>query len=158
MIAERCGAVSISTERLCMRGYRIGGLRVRKGDRTDRDHLGRGMVRRCGRDHDHGGDAAEARKLQAFDHLFVGHYLVGASLQLAFDALDPERMSESHRFASRPRQKVLPRIGAESERFKVNLIASARGCRYLLQIVSSQASNLSPRSGAPGEQESRCAF
>ena len=78
------------------------------------------MVRRGGGDHDHGGDTAEARKLQPFDHLFVGHDFVGASLQLAFDALDPERMPESHRFASRPRQKDLPRIGAGFARFKVN--------------------------------------
>src|SRR6266849_3376720 len=65
------------------------------------------MVRRCAGNHDHGGDAAEAGKRQAFDQLFVGHDFVSAGLQLAVDALDPERMPECHRFASRPRQDYL---------------------------------------------------
>src|ERR1019366_8008116 len=64
--------------------------------------------------HDHGGDAAEAGKRQAFDQLFVGHDLVSPRLQLAIDALDPERMPECHRFASRPRQDHHPRVGAGS--------------------------------------------
>ena len=92
--------------------YRVGLPRIGKIDRADGDHLGRGMVRRRAGNHDHGGDAAEARKRQAFDHLIVGHDFVGPGLQLAVDALDPERMPECHRFASRPRQAQLPRVGA----------------------------------------------
>src|SRR5260370_18345564 len=61
---------------------------------------------------DYGGDAAEARKRQAFDDVFVGHDFVSPGLQVAVDAVDPERMSECHRFAPRPRHDHLPRVGA----------------------------------------------
>src|ERR1700730_4064382 len=70
------------------------------------------MVWRRGGNHDQGGDAAEAGKRQAFDQFLVGHDFVCSRLQLAVDAPDPERMPERHRFASRPRQAQLPRVGA----------------------------------------------
>src|SRR6267378_8422559 len=70
------------------------------------------MMRWSAGNHDHGSDAAEARKRQAFDHLFVGHDFVSSRLQLAIDALDPKRMPECDRFASRPRQAHHPRAGA----------------------------------------------
>src|ERR1700716_1138551 len=82
------------------------------------------MVRGCGRDHDHGGDAAEARKRQAFDQLFVGHDLVSSRLQLAFDALDPEWMPECYGFASRPCQAHLPAVGAaQSDSIKIESLS-----------------------------------
>jgi hypothetical protein len=115
MIAERKGSgFRISTVASGMRCDRIGLPGIGQIDRTDGNHLGRGMVRCCRGNHDHGGDAAEAWKRQALDQLFVGHDFVGARLQLAFDALDPERMPECHRFASRPRQDQHPRVARAS--------------------------------------------
>src|SRR5260370_15731358 len=95
---------------------------------------------------DYGGDAAEARKRQAFDHLFVGHDFVSPGLQLAVDALDPERMSECHRFAPRPRHDHLPRVGAaraiQSELNSFPALLPAIGANTLFA-----ASEHSPASG-----------
>ena len=98
---------------LRIRGDRVGLLRIGEIDRTDVDHLDRLLVRRRTGNHDHGGDAAEARKRQAFDHLIVGHDFVSAGLQLAIDALDPERMPECQGFASRSRQDQLSALARE---------------------------------------------
>src|SRR5258705_7387473 len=112
------------------------------------------MVRRCAGNHDHGGDAAEARKGQAFDHLFVSHDFVSPGLQLAVDALDPERMPECHRFASRPRQDQLPRIGADLR----DSMTMNRFCALSPAFVANRlfaAREYSPASGAFGEHRLR---
>ena len=104
--AERGGTVSMA---VCgsMRCDRVGLLRVGKIDRADGKHLGRMMMRRRAGYHDHGGDAAKARKRQAFDQFLIGHDFVRSSRKLAIDTLDPERMIERHRFPSRSRQDDL---------------------------------------------------
>jgi hypothetical protein len=91
----------------------IGLLGIGKIDRADTKHFGRLLVRRRAGNHDHGGDAAEAGKRQAFDQFFVGNDLVSACRKLAVDALDPERMPECQGFASRSRQDQLSALARE---------------------------------------------
>lgn len=85
------------------RRTRIDTLRVGQIDRTDRDHLHRGSLRRRAGHHDHGGDPPEARKRKAFDHLLVGDDFVSSRCELPVDTLDAEGMPEMNRFPSRAR-------------------------------------------------------
>src|SRR5260221_6481182 len=86
-----------------MRNTRIEALRVRQVDRTDRDHFHRRCPRCRAGNHDHGGDAPEARERQALDHLLVGDDFVSAGRQQPINALDLERMLEMNGLAARAR-------------------------------------------------------
>src|SRR3954466_6195702 len=86
-----------------MRRARVDALRVGQIDRTDRDHLHRGPLRRRTGYHNHSGDPPKAREREALDHLLVGDDFVSARCELTVDATDAERMPEMNRFPSRAR-------------------------------------------------------
>lgn len=101
---RRHAAMFVELDRVSVtRRTRIDALRVGQIDRTDRDHLHRGSLRRRAGHHDHGGDPPEARKRKAFDHLLVGDDFVSSRCELSVDPLDAEGMPEMNRFPSRAR-------------------------------------------------------
>ena len=58
-----------------------------------------GLLRR--RHHDHGGNPAERRERQSFDHLLIGDDVIGSRRQQAVDTPDPKRMLKRDGFTPR---------------------------------------------------------